>query len=128
MQINRQHDATIKYEYGCDLRRLFPWEGVANPLWGAAIASVRIGECTTPHDHDEDETFLILSGKGEITVNDEREIVEKGDVIFLPRNTRHQIENKSGAVPLEFLSIFWGSPDADERLLEMAKEIESRTS
>jgi mannose-6-phosphate isomerase-like protein (cupin superfamily) len=128
MQINRRRSAIIKYEYGCDLRRLFPWEGVTNPLWGAAIASVRIGESTTPHAHDEDETFLILAGSGEIIINDEREIVEKGDVVFLPRNTTHQIENKSSEGPLEFLSIFWGSPEANERLLDMADEMKARMS
>jgi methionyl-tRNA synthetase len=123
MHIQRAKEAETNYEYGCDLRRLYPWKGVADPLWGSAIASVRPGELTTPHDHDEDETFLILSGRGLITVDDETAEVEARDVIFLPRGSRHTIQNLSQDGQLEFLTIYWGSPEAAERMVEMAREL-----
>jgi mannose-6-phosphate isomerase-like protein (cupin superfamily) len=127
VHINRKRGATTKYEYGCDLRRLYPWSDVANPLWGAAIASVRPGERTTAHAHDEDETFLILAGSGDLTVNDETQSVEAGDVIFLPRNSNHQVINKSPTERLDLLSIFWGSPEANERLLALADDMRPRS-
>src|ERR1700753_748726 len=119
MKIARSMDARSNYEYGCDLRRLYPWPDVANPLWGSAIASVRIGGATTPHSHDEEETFLILSGEARISSDDEHQDVSRGDLIYLPRNSRHSIANTSTCMLLEFLTIFWGSPEADRRMRQL---------
>lgn len=121
MRIARCREANVTYEYGCDLRRLFPWAGVADPLWGSAIASVRPLEATSPHSHDEEETFIILSGGGDITVDGERASVARGDVIYLPRNSHHTIRNTSSTEPLEFLTIFWGSPEANARMAAMVR-------
>jgi oxalate decarboxylase/phosphoglucose isomerase-like protein (cupin superfamily) len=122
MIILRALDAETSFIYGCDLRRLFPWPGVADPLWGSAIASVRPGESTTEHGHDEEETFLILSGSGTISVDGEVRPIGRGDLIYLPRHSRHFVANGSSDAPLEFLSIFWGSPEANARMAEMIAE------
>ena len=118
MRISRPREATTSYEYGCDLRRLYPWSGVADTFWGGALASVRPGEATTPHSHDEDETFIIIRGVGEIVVDGHGERVSYGDVIFLPRNSHHTIRNLSDAHRLDFITIFWGSPEAEQRQRE----------
>jgi mannose-6-phosphate isomerase-like protein (cupin superfamily) len=91
---------------------------VADPIfWGSAIASVRIGEATTPHSHDEEETFVIMSGIGTISVDGETENVGAGDVVYLPRNSIHCISNDSEAEELVFLTLFWGSPEARNEML-----------
>jgi mannose-6-phosphate isomerase-like protein (cupin superfamily) len=118
MQIARARGAATAYEYGCDLRRLYPWSGVADPLWGSAIASVRPGEATSPHSHDEEETFIILAGQGSITIDGESENVETGDVIYLPRNSHHAIANGSASERLDFLTIYWGSAEARARMID----------
>ena len=123
MHIQFAKDAKSAYEYGCDLRRLYPWQDVSDPLWGSAIASVRPGESTSPHSHDEEETFLILSGRGEISIDGETAEVTKGDMIYLPRNSYHTIKNLSNEERLDFLTIFWGSPEANERMIEMSKAL-----
>lgn len=115
--ISPGRDASVSYEYGCDLRRLYPWPGVIDPaFWGSAIASVRPGEATTPHSHDEEETFIILSGAGQISVDDDSSQISQGDVIYLPRHSHHTISNGSESEPLVFLTIFWGSPEAHAAL------------
>jgi mannose-6-phosphate isomerase-like protein (cupin superfamily) len=96
---------------------------VSNPLWGSAIGTVRPGETTTPHSHDEEETFIVLSGKGLMTISDEQAEVGPGDVIYLPRNSRHMIENLSQSEPLQIISIYWGSPEANERMIALAREL-----
>jgi mannose-6-phosphate isomerase-like protein (cupin superfamily) len=123
MHIQFERDAQSKYEYGCDLRRLYPWAGVTDPLWGSAIASVRPSESTTPHSHDEHETFLILSGRGEISVDDEVQQISRGDVIYLPPNSHHTVRNLSAEDRLDFLTIFWGSPEANERMMAMVDQL-----
>jgi mannose-6-phosphate isomerase-like protein (cupin superfamily) len=119
MHIKRFSSAPTRYEYGCDLQRVYPWEGVANPLWGAAIASVRPGETTTPDQHDESETFVIICGRGAMHIGAEREILETGDVVYIPKNEPHRIQNLSDTAPLVFISIFWDSPQALQRQREM---------
>jgi mannose-6-phosphate isomerase-like protein (cupin superfamily) len=123
MNIARAAEATTSYEFNCDLRRLFPWAGVADPLWGSAIASVRPNEATSPHSHDEEETFIILGGAGVISIDERTESIQRGDVIYLPRHSRHTIRNTSGEEPLEFLTIWWGSPEANSRMVDMARSL-----
>jgi mannose-6-phosphate isomerase-like protein (cupin superfamily) len=123
MNIARAAEATTSYEFNCDLRRLFPWAGVADPLWGSAIASVRPNEATAPHSHDEEETFIILGGAGVISIDERTESIQRGDVIYLPRHSRHTIRNTSGEQPLEFLTIWWGSPEANSRMVDMARTL-----
>ena len=40
MHVQRRRDAPVKYEYGCDLRRVYPWQDVANPLWGLSLIHI----------------------------------------------------------------------------------------
>jgi oxalate decarboxylase/phosphoglucose isomerase-like protein (cupin superfamily) len=123
MQISRADDAETKYEYGCDLRRLFPWAGICDPAyWGGAIASVRPGEATTWDSHDEMETFLIIAGAGVMEIDGAAESVGECDVILIPRNSRHRIVNASASEPLRFLSIFWDSPDARQAILSRLQQ------
>ena len=119
MNIQKSRDAQVKYEYGCDLRRVYPWTEVASPLWGTAIASVRPGECTTPHSHDEFETFLVLSGRGLMTIENESEEMVTGDVVFIPKNKNHRFANLSDKEPLVFQTIFWDSPESRDRMAEL---------
>lgn len=116
MDVIVRKNAVQNYEYGCDLQRLYPWEGVTDPFWGSAMASVRPGEATTPHDHNEKETFIVLSGKGKLFIDDESHEMNFGDVAYIPENSHHWFENLSSEEPLVFLSIFWDSPESIERI------------
>ncbi len=68
MHIQYKSQSTSMYEYGCDLRRLFPWKEVAAPSWGGGIASVRPGEATTPHSRHlkRQETVLLQQLESEV--------------------------------------------------------------
>ena len=124
IHVQRAATADTSYEYGCDLRRLYPWPDVTDPVfWGSAIASVRPNEATSPHSHDEDETFIIMDGHGRIEVDEETSQVETGDVIFLPRGSKHSLANLSEEMPLVFLTIFWGSPEAKQAMARMLSNI-----
>lgn len=107
MKIQKESNAIYNFEYNCRLRRIYPWNGVVQPAWGSAIAKVDINCSTTIHHHDEKETFIILHGYGEITIDDEREMVQTGDVIYLPPMSSHTIKNISETEELKFLTIYW---------------------
>lgn len=114
MHIRKANTDLTKAEYGGEFRRLYPWAEVVTPPWGSAWMTVAPGTKSTRHNHDEDETFIILSGSGVMHVDEEKQPVERGDVIYLPRFSQHYLENTSTNIPLEMLTIWWGAPENPE--------------
>ena len=114
MLIRAERTDHVAQEYGGSFRRLYPWARVVTPPWGAAMMSLDPGGVSIPHDHDEEETFIFISGEGTITVDKEESVVSKGDVVYLPRFSRHSVKNTSGTEVLEFLCIWWGAPSGEE--------------
>jgi mannose-6-phosphate isomerase-like protein (cupin superfamily) len=46
------------------------------------------------HQHKEcEQTYLVLEGRGEVTVNDKISIIEKDSVVYIPRRTNHCVRN-----------------------------------
>ena len=43
--------------------------------------------------HEKEQSFFILKGHGEVTIGDETEKVEPGNLVFVPRNTPHTTES-----------------------------------
>lgn len=63
------------------------------------------GKKVDAHEHkDMEESFYILEGNGIIRVDEEEEILKKGDVIFIPINHPHAIEN-TGKDVLKFITV-----------------------
>ena len=115
MQIFEEKSATFTDEYNCEFRRLYPVSGIAEPDWGSAWAKLSPGESSLPHSHDEKETFIIISGEGKLTVNDEvKKTIKKGDVLFFPPFTKHTVKNTASSGKLEFICIWWGEGEADK--------------
>jgi mannose-6-phosphate isomerase-like protein (cupin superfamily) len=112
MQIRRASTDIVTAEYGGDFRRIYPWAGVATPPWGSALMTIAPGASSSRHNHDEEETFIILAGEGIMNVDDEAQEVGRGDVIYLPRFSQHNLQNTSSTTALEFLTIWWGAPEA----------------
>ncbi|MEA2951900.1 MAG: hypothetical protein QOJ96_1420 [Alphaproteobacteria bacterium] len=108
MDIQFQSDAVIQEEEGYTVRRLYPWHGRVESPWGSAWVVIQPGMYSTPHWHDEEETFLILSGTGEMIVDGQKKAVTKGDVIYLPRCSTHTLKNADDKTDLEMLCIWWG--------------------
>jgi mannose-6-phosphate isomerase-like protein (cupin superfamily) len=111
MFVRNEAQDHVTNEYGGRFRRLYPWAGVTTPPWGGAIMTIAPGESSIPHDHDEEETFIFLSGEGAMSVDDETLPVGKGDVVYLPRFSRHFVKNVSPDKPLQVLCVWWGAPD-----------------
>lgn len=43
--------------------------------------------------HEEDEFYFIVSGKGELIIDNERFSCESGDAFFVPKLVQHRFEN-----------------------------------
>ncbi len=75
------------------------------------------GKSSSFHSHDiECETWIIVSGQGEVRVGEERELVGPESVVFLPRNINHQIIN-TGQEPLRMFWIYT-PPGGEKSILE----------
>lgn len=98
---------TFKPEYGGDFRRLFPWGVTRQNAFGSAWMVIHPGDSSTPHNHDEEETFIFLNGQGVMSVDGERFPVGKGDAVYLEPFSAHMVQNV-GSDPLEVLCIWWG--------------------
>lgn len=110
MHVRYMKDAEENREFGCDLQRFFPWRDVvrtSGTSWGTALATVRPGEGTVPHSHDEYETFIVTAGNARMTIGDESSRLSVGDVVYIPPNSEHDIRNLSDAEPLQFVTIWW---------------------
>jgi mannose-6-phosphate isomerase-like protein (cupin superfamily) len=116
MKVQWKNEAKITDEYDCAFRRLYPWKGSVNTPWGSAWAHIMPGTSTTRHGHDEEETFIIVSGKGEMTVDGETKEVGKGDVIYLPPFSQHTLKNSSSTDALEMICIWWNGEQQEAKV------------
>ena len=65
---------------------------VAGELMKAAMVTYQMDTGPPPHFHPNEEQYiLMLAGKFNMILGDETRTVEKGDLIHIPRNTRHGI-------------------------------------
>lgn len=112
--------------YNVDLQPLFPWEGVAEPPFGAAWAVLAPGESTKPHAHQECESFFVARGRGVLSIGDERHDVGPGSVSFHTPFDDHVLTNASDSEDLLFLTVFWedrGQWRREEPLAESGPEV-----
>jgi mannose-6-phosphate isomerase-like protein (cupin superfamily) len=112
MYVQPAAQAKPNEEYGGAFRRLFPWPETVQTPWGSAWMTIRPGTSSLAHSHDEQETFIILSGSGEMKVGEEVRPVGKGDVIYLPPFSMHSLTNTSADETLELLCIWWDAETA----------------
>ncbi|MEH2321097.1 cupin domain-containing protein [Nostoc sp.] len=72
--------------------------------YSLAHATLPAGKTSQPHSLATSEVYYILTGTGEIHIDDQTQIVQPGDAVYIPPNTRQFISN-SGIEPLVFICI-----------------------
>ena len=45
------------------------------------------------HAHEQEQCYYIISGSGKMFIDDQTQVVKKGDAVFIPSNATHGIEN-----------------------------------
>ncbi|MEH2007852.1 cupin domain-containing protein [Nostoc sp.] len=83
---------------------LHPDKQLLTLRYSLAHATVPVGKTSQPHSLSTSEVYYILSGTGEMQIDDETQIVQPGDAVYIPPNTRQFISN-SGIEPLVFICI-----------------------
>lgn len=72
--------------------------------YSLAHATLPVGQTSQPHSLKTSEVYYILSGSGEMHIDDETQVVEPGDAVYIPPNARQFIHN-CGSEPLVFICI-----------------------
>ncbi|MDF2660778.1 MAG: Cupin domain [Paenibacillus sp.] len=71
----------------------------------ANYVRVQRGQSTSAGYHDdEEEVYVVTGGKGTIMLADRMREVQAGDMVYIPRNTFHQVTCNS-AEPLEYICV-----------------------
>ncbi|MGU9962637.1 MAG: cupin domain-containing protein [Candidatus Halichondribacter symbioticus] len=109
--VQRHKDSKFTFEYNCDMRRIYPWDkktDTKRPIteFGMVWVEVKPGTEVDAHEHDEEESFLIISGKAELKIEDQSTVLEHGDVVYIPRFWTHQMKNPFEE-KLIFADIYW---------------------
>ncbi len=83
------------------------------------------GGTTNLHLHEQgDELFYVVSGRGKATLGDHTDEIGPYDVIFIPRNTVHGIENLTHDEPLRVV-FFMDSPELVEQFRAIHERVTS---
>jgi mannose-6-phosphate isomerase-like protein (cupin superfamily) len=72
--------------------------------YSLAHATLPVGQTSQPHSLKTSEVYYILSGSGEMHIDDEVQLVEPGDAVYIPPHVR-QFIHSCGSEPLVFICI-----------------------
>lgn len=98
---------SLKIEYGIPTQRNLPWEGVVTPPFGSMWGVMKPGDCTDVDVHNEHEVAVITKGEGVMTVADEKRSVSAGDMVYIPPNLTHTLENTAVDGELVAVFVYW---------------------
>jgi mannose-6-phosphate isomerase-like protein (cupin superfamily) len=107
MIIESEKESRTKFEYNCDLRRILPWPDKVNTNFSCAEATIDPNNKTKSHAHNYEEIFYIIDGDGFMYIDDQFREVKKGDLIYIPPNKSHCLENISEINKLKMICIWW---------------------
>lgn len=90
---------------GTQLRELLhPDKQPLELRYSLAHAVVPVGQTSIPHALTTSEVYYILSGTGEMQIDEESQRVEPGDAVYIPPGAKQFIRN-CGQAPLVFICI-----------------------
>lgn len=92
-----------------------PWGGFdvlrSAPNYAVKVIRVEPGHRLSYQMHQErEEVWVVISGQGLVTIEDEEWTVEHGDQVAVARNKRHRVQC-IGTEPLIMVEVQLGRPD-----------------
>ncbi len=102
---------SLKHEYGVDGQRLLPWNGNSkSPFpFGGAYCICRSKTDSLEHINspsDEEEMFIVISGKALVNINGEITEMNQGDIVHIPAGDSHYVSNPFDE-DFHFYALWW---------------------
>lgn len=63
------------------------------PTMSAGLYALKAGEADPQQPHQQDEIYLVVSGRAAITVGEETTTVARGSVVYVPARTPHRFHH-----------------------------------
>ena len=101
--VNKSGAPALTRDDGLISHRLHSQHEVAETDLTITWVDVEPGARQVRHEHDPEQVYVILSGTGVMTVGDDERTVAAGDLVHIPANTEHGLEN-TGDRTLEYVS------------------------
>src|ERR1041385_4305081 len=69
------------------------------------LMSLQPGEAIGMEVHDGDQVIYVVEGKGLVVLDDSKQEVDKGWVVFVPAGVRHNVVNKDDE-PMKLFTVY----------------------
>ena len=103
-ELAQSHYANKNGKLGIDFHvRKLPFQGLQ--VIDPRLVTIAPGACNEKHRHAHESIFVLLSGEGEILIDNQIVPLEQGGVVYVPRWIVHQSRNSSSEAPLVLLAI-----------------------
>lgn len=108
MIIRRYNDANASDAHAGTIRahEVFPKPNQVNTPFDSAWGYLKEKGALEIHAHPTNEIYIVFKGEGIVSVGDEKEKVSCGDIIEIPPNAQHNIENITDG-ELLWLAFWW---------------------
>jgi mannose-6-phosphate isomerase-like protein (cupin superfamily) len=77
---------------------------VPSDLFSVMWVEMAPGSGQQPHQHGPEQAYIIIRGGGRMRVGHEEDEVNEGDIIYVPSNAVHTVQNL-GPGPLVYLTV-----------------------
>nr|WP_200985110.1 class I tRNA ligase family protein [Rhizobium rhizogenes]QCL09180.1 tRNA synthetases class I family protein [Rhizobium rhizogenes]QCL09814.1 tRNA synthetases class I family protein [Rhizobium rhizogenes] len=111
MEIRRVTDAALHSAYDVKVGTAIETNASRQAPFIASWVVIEPGRATTPHRHDEFESFLVISGEGQVYGDAGSEFIEVGSLVEFSPFDRHYLTNTSNT-DLVLVSLVWRDPYA----------------
>ncbi len=99
--------------YGIHRTQESQWPSTTHCPLDTAVHAIEPGGTARIYKHHEQEVYLIVRGRGRMTIDSESTEVGPGDVVFMPSFSDHQLQNLDLEAELIFYGLLWKrTPDA----------------
>lgn len=92
----RKDNAPVRDRQGLRSHVLLEDGDGAHSRMAVTWVDIEAGARQSVHQHEPEQVYVIVRGTGQMTVGDEVCKVRAGDLIFIPSNVPHGIENVGG--------------------------------
>lgn len=113
MFIRRKNSVDKRERKGLTSYFMFGRGDAGEDQLAVTIVDVAIGGKQRLHNHPEVQVYVIIAGRGQMQVGDDIEDVQAGDLVYIPSNQMHGIENTSDTV-LSYVSAATPAFDLEE--------------
>jgi mannose-6-phosphate isomerase-like protein (cupin superfamily) len=113
MYVKNKTDVPKRNRYGLTSHFMLQTGDIDESQLAVTWVDVMPGKKQRTHHHPPEQVFLIIAGKGRMHLGDETREVKEGDLVYIPTNLPHSIDNLGDGI-LSYISAATPQIDFEE--------------